>query len=199
VCEPINVYEYEFKPPCVKPNPEFKRKRLCTHSVTMGLSCGHQCTYCSTPALVRTHPVFQAIGHTAFARGIAIIDPHLPERLAENPPTGLTPEDVIQVATITDACGGRRGHPWSSEHARKRKQDLEFWKECLGLRTQQDLVGCQSRVEREIHQLRVVDRRSGKTTWNRVGTLAAFCPRPPAPRAGGVSPGITWTTTPCAA
>jgi integrase len=71
--------------------------------------------------------------------------------------------------------GGRRGHPWGSEHARKREQNLKFWKEELSLRTQMDLIDCQSRVERVIHCLHITAGRSGKTTWNRVETLQAFC------------------------
>ncbi|MBT7700386.1 MAG: tyrosine-type recombinase/integrase, partial [Verrucomicrobia bacterium] len=70
--------------------------------------------------------------------------------------------------------GGRRGHPWAPEHARKKVQGLKFWKAELKLRTQVDLIDCQPRVERVIHRLCNVDRRSGKATWNKVETLAAF-------------------------
>lgn len=71
--------------------------------------------------------------------------------------------------------GGRRGHPWGPEHARKRAQNLKFWVQELKLRSQLDLIDCQSRVERVIHRLHIAAGRSGKTTWNRVESLAAFC------------------------
>ena len=70
--------------------------------------------------------------------------------------------------------GGRRGLPWGAEHARKRRQGLEFWKQELKLRTQMDLIDCQSRVERVIYRMRVVAKRTGKTIWGRVENLAAF-------------------------
>jgi len=73
-----------------------------------------------------------------------------------------------------NTVGGRRGRPWSREHARKREQNLEFWRKELKLRTQHDLVDCQRRVERVIHRMHIDDGRSGKTVWNRVETLAAF-------------------------
>ena len=71
--------------------------------------------------------------------------------------------------------GGRRGRPWGPEHARKREQNLAFWKAELKLRTQLDLLDCRARVERVIHHLHIASGRSGKTTWNRVETLGAFC------------------------
>jgi len=73
------------------------------------------------------------------------------------------------------AQGGRRGRPWSPVHARKRELSLAFWKDELKLKTQFDLIDCQSRVERVIHRMHITAGRSGKTTWNRVETLAAFC------------------------
>ncbi len=72
------------------------------------------------------------------------------------------------------AQGGRRGRPWASEHARKRQQDLAFWKGVLKLKFQVDLMDCQSKVERVIHRLQVVQGRSGKTVWNRVDSLMSF-------------------------
>ena len=71
--------------------------------------------------------------------------------------------------------GGRRGRPWGPEHARKREQGFAFWKTELKLRTQVDLIECQSRVERILHRLHLAEKRAGKTTWNKVETLAAFC------------------------
>ena len=70
--------------------------------------------------------------------------------------------------------GGRRGRPWGPEHARKREQDLEFWKTELKLESQMDLIDCQTRVERMIYRLFVVEKRSGKTVSNKVEALSAF-------------------------
>jgi len=69
--------------------------------------------------------------------------------------------------------GGRRGRPWGAEHARKRTQNLAFWREKLNLATQFDLLECQIRVERIIRRL-LDGGSSGKTVWNRVDALAAF-------------------------
>lgn len=110
--QPINVYERP-RQDGVKPNPEFRKKRLCNYSVGVGMSCGHQCTYCSTPALLRTHEVYRNIQQTSFQRGFAIVDPDSAERIGKNIPAGLTATDVIQLSTIDDA--------WSPE---SRKYDL---------------------------------------------------------------------------
>jgi hypothetical protein len=59
--------------------------------------------------------------------------------------------------------GGRRGHPWGPEHARKREEHLKFWKCELSLQTQMDLIDIQSRVERMIHRAHIEIERSGKT------------------------------------
>lgn len=106
---PINVYERPRKDG-VKPNPEFAKKGLCNYSAGIGLMCGHQCAYCSTPALVRTHSVFGDIKVTSFNRGFAIIDQNSHKRIKNNIPKNLTKDDVIQLSTIDDA--------WSPEARR---------------------------------------------------------------------------------
>ena len=110
--QPINVYERARKDG-VKRNPEFAKKGLCNYSVGVGIICGHQCTYCSSPSLLRTHEVFKEIGQTAFQRGFAIVDPDSAKRIKDNLPKNLTADDVIQLSTIDDA--------WSPE---ARKYDL---------------------------------------------------------------------------
>lgn len=82
---------------------------------------------------------------------------------------------VAEYQLWGNSVGGRRGHPWGPEHARKRAQNLAFWKRELRLQTQFDLIDCQARVERVIHRLHIESGRSGKTAWNRVESLAAFC------------------------
>jgi hypothetical protein len=54
-------------------SPEFQRKGLGTHTGNVGLRCDVDCIYCSTPSLDRTHPVFKAIGQSAFTRGLVVI------------------------------------------------------------------------------------------------------------------------------
>ncbi len=112
LAQPINVYE-RARMDGVKRNPEFAKKGLCNYSVGVGIICGHQCTYCSSPSLLRTHGVFKEIGQSAFQRGFAIIDPNSAQRIKENLPKGLTAKDVIQLSTIDDA--------WSPE---ARQNDL---------------------------------------------------------------------------
>jgi DNA repair photolyase len=107
--QPINVYERARKDG-VKRNPEFAKKGLCTYSVGVGIICGHQCTYCSSPSLLRTHGVFKEIGQTAYKRGFAIIDPNSAKRIKDSLPKNLTADDVIQLSTIDDA--------WSPEARR---------------------------------------------------------------------------------
>ncbi len=82
---------------------------------------------------------------------------------------------VAEYMLWGNTVGGRRGRPWGPEHARKRTQNMAFWKAELGLRTQHDLIDCQARVERIIHRIHIESGRTGKTAWNRVETLAAFC------------------------
>jgi len=74
-----------------------------------------------------------------------------------------------------EAQGGRGGRPWSPEHARKRRSFLAWWKSEMQMQSQLDLIGCQIKVERLIRQLLREKNRSGKTVWNRVEALAAFC------------------------
>ena len=61
--------------------PEFEKKKLATHSVNVGTQCGHQCLYCSSPALLRMHPSFKEAGVRPYSLGYAIVDPNTPERV----------------------------------------------------------------------------------------------------------------------
>ena len=77
---PINVYEVQ-RCDGIKPNPRFEEKGLCTHSVGIGLSCGHECAYCSSPAMMRTHRAFSLLEMSSFTPGIALVDPNSAERM----------------------------------------------------------------------------------------------------------------------
>ncbi len=115
---PLNVYERP-RGTGIQRTPEFAKKKLCNYAVNVGMSCGHQCTYCSSPSLRRTHPDFQAIGQTAFQRGFAIVDPDTPERIRQSVPN-LTERDIVQLCTLDDAWS-----PEAQKHGLGRKC-LEF-------------------------------------------------------------------------
>jgi hypothetical protein len=53
---------------------EFKKKGLAQYAANVGTRCGHQCTYCSTPALMRMHPSFKEAGESPFAEGYALVE-----------------------------------------------------------------------------------------------------------------------------
>jgi hypothetical protein len=53
----------------IRPSPEFHKKGLADYAVNVGLRCGHDCTYCSSRAMLRTHSVFQETGRNAFDTG----------------------------------------------------------------------------------------------------------------------------------
>ena len=57
---------------------EFERKRLAEFAVNVGVKCGHDCTYCSSGALLRMHRSFRQVGRSPFESGSAIVDPDYP-------------------------------------------------------------------------------------------------------------------------
>ena len=99
----------------------FAKKKLATHALNVGLLCGHGCLYCSTPAMMRTQQtVFKRIkgsSFKAFEAGIGVVDPHTPERIAQQA-SRLNSSDTVMFCTYTDG--------WSPE-ARK----FELGKKCL--------------------------------------------------------------------
>ena len=106
----------------IRRTPEFEKKGLAGYAVNVGLRCGHGCEYCSTGALLRTHQWFQQSsirkqGITSFTRGLAIVDPNIAERVAEDARRiggrDHSKRGLVEVCTTTDA--------WSPE---ARKHDL---------------------------------------------------------------------------
>jgi len=84
--------------------PEFIKKGLATHAINMGLLCGHGCIYCSTPAQIRTHPVFKDLkisSFKAFENGDSVCDPWTAIRVKKQAHK-LRPSDVVMLSTITD-------------------------------------------------------------------------------------------------
>ena len=96
---------------------EFEKKGLATHAVNVGTKCGHDCLYCSTGAMLRTHPSFKASGQRAFATGCAIVDPNTAERVARSA-RDERKRGLIQLCTTTDA--------WSPE-----AQKYDLGRKCL--------------------------------------------------------------------
>lgn len=113
---PLNVYERR-KKKGITETEEFEKKGMSNYAVNVGTICGHQCTYCSTGALLRTMPVFKVVQQTAYRKGYAIIDSHTPERIRRNVPK-LTEDDVVQLCTLDDA--------WSPE-----AQKYKIGRKCL--------------------------------------------------------------------
>jgi len=84
---------------------EFKKRKLASHALNVGLLCGHGCLYCSTPAMMRTQTkIFKNIkgsSFKAFHAGIAVVDPHTPKRIALRAHR-LEPSDTVMFCTYTD-------------------------------------------------------------------------------------------------
>jgi DNA repair photolyase len=81
---------------------EFERKGLATHAVNTGIICGHQCAYCSTPCIFRTHPIFHQIGKSPFETGFCIFDPSAPERVARDAKR-LRQRGMVMLCSFSDA------------------------------------------------------------------------------------------------
>jgi DNA repair photolyase len=96
---------------------EFENKGLATYAVNVGTRCGHQCTYCSTPSLLRMHSSFKEVRKSPFAEGYAIVDPDTPERVRRDA-RRLRDRGLIQLCTTVDA--------WAPE-----AQALDLGRRCL--------------------------------------------------------------------
>jgi integrase len=70
--------------------------------------------------------------------------------------------------------GGRKGRPWSQEHASRKKRHLCLWAETLDLKVLADLDNVLPRVEATLRELAERDR-SGKTLSNISESLVSFC------------------------
>jgi DNA repair photolyase len=83
---------------------EFAKKGLADYAANVGTKCGHDCTYCSTGAMLRMHTSFKDAGENPFGFGYAIVDPDTPERVARDAER-IKPErrGVVQLCTTVDA------------------------------------------------------------------------------------------------
>lgn len=86
----------------IRPSPEFAKKGLAEFAVNVGLRCGHDCTYCSSRAMLRCHDAFKQLKENAFATGYSIVDPDIAEKVAEDAKRKRKP-GLIQLCTTVDA------------------------------------------------------------------------------------------------
>ena len=86
----------------IRPTPEFAKKGLASFAVNVGLKCDHDCTYCSSGALLRCHPAFAQFGQSPFGFGYAIVDPDMPEKVACDAKR-LRKRGLVQLCTTVDA------------------------------------------------------------------------------------------------
>lgn len=98
-------------------SPEFQKKGLAEYAVNVGLRCGHDCTYCSSRAMLRCHSAFQEIGRKAFDVGYSIVDPDIVEKVAHDAKR-LRRRGLVQICTTVDA--------WAPE-----AQELHLGRRCL--------------------------------------------------------------------
>ncbi len=90
----------------IRKTDAFKKKKLCTHSIDLGVICDHGCSYCSTPSNrgVRTRPFFKAHNITsqdAHNAQIAYIYSNITEVIQQEAPS-LTSDDVVMFCTKVD-------------------------------------------------------------------------------------------------
>ena len=94
---------------------EFEKKGLAAFSVNVGTKCGHDCSYCSTGAMLRMHKSFRQAGEDPFGGGYAIVDPSTPERVAADAKR-IKVRGLIQLCTTVDAWA-----PEAQEHGLGRR------------------------------------------------------------------------------
>ncbi len=97
----MREYNYPLKVGITRTS-EFERKGLATHVVNVGLKCGHDCCYCSSPSLLRCHPSFKKVGENPFGFGYCIVDPTTPARV-ERDVRKLKANDMVMFCSTSDA------------------------------------------------------------------------------------------------
>lgn len=81
---------------------EFEKKGLAQFAVNIGLKCLHDCKYCSTGAMLRTHSIFKEIGKSSFEQGFAVLDPDIAEKVAHDA-VHKRKRGLVQLCTTVDA------------------------------------------------------------------------------------------------
>lgn len=86
----------------IRKTPEFAKKGLAEFAVNVGLKCDHDCTYCSSGALLRCHKAFKQVGESPFQSGYAIVDPDISEKVGQDA-ARLRNRGLVQLCTTVDA------------------------------------------------------------------------------------------------
>lgn len=81
---------------------EFEKKGLAEFAVNVGLKCLHDCKYCSTGAMLRTHSIFKKIGRSSFEQGFAVLDPNIASKVAHDA-ASKRKRGLVQLCTTVDA------------------------------------------------------------------------------------------------
>jgi DNA repair photolyase len=97
--------------------PEFTKKQLAKFAVNVGVRCGHDCTYCSSRAMLRMHPSIQEAGEAPYEVGYSIVDPNIAEKVARDAKSSRK-RGLVQLCTTVDA--------WSPE-----AQKYDLGRRCL--------------------------------------------------------------------
>jgi hypothetical protein len=93
----------------IRETPEFAKKKLADFAVNVGLKCAHDCTYCSTGAMLRTHEAFKKLGRSSFDSGYSVIDPEIPEKVAQDAKGALINNLNNSTCVATECSSSRRG------------------------------------------------------------------------------------------
>jgi len=105
----MRIHHYELKTGITLTH-EFEKKGLATHAVNVGTKCGHNCLYCSTGAVLRTHKSFRLCKENPFGFGYAIVDSDAPKRVSRDA-RRIRKRGLVQLCTLTDAWA-----PEAKEH-----------------------------------------------------------------------------------
>jgi DNA repair photolyase len=94
----------------ISKTPEFAKKGLADYAINVGLKCNHDCLYCSSGAMLRTHKAFRELKENPFSFGYAIVDPSTPERV-DRDAARIRKPGLVQLCTTVDAWA-----PEAQEH-----------------------------------------------------------------------------------
>ena len=97
----MKSYKYPLKRGIVVSN-EFAKKGLAQFAVNVGVRCGHDCTYCSSRAMLRMHPAIKKTGRAPFERGYSIVDPDIVQKVAKDA-ASRQGRGLVEVCTTVDA------------------------------------------------------------------------------------------------
>jgi DNA repair photolyase len=86
----------------ISDSPEFAKKGLAHFAANVGVRCGHDCTYCSSRAVLRMQPSIRQAGERAFETGYSIVDPDIAEKIARDAKR-MRNRGLVQLCTTVDA------------------------------------------------------------------------------------------------